>query len=318
MPPAPRAPAIPRRSPRRGSSENQSGSSCENGSRKDIAKMMARNCSFILGILFAVSAAAQEYPSRPVKLVIPFPPGGSNDVVGRVIGAQLSERLGQSVVVENRGGGGGTLGINAAAKAPADGYTLLLMSVGYPMSIALGQMPRESLQWFTPVATVGTGPSILVVPGSLPVQSMKDLVALAKSRPGALNAGSAGPGSFQHLATELFRLQAGIDVVIVQYKGGGAGRTHTNAGGGATKGGSGAHRHDRRRGADERRQRHPELAARALREVEGPRHRRRQAPRRDAGGSDVRGGGPAGRGGEQLVGHRGACWHAGAGRRAPA
>src|SRR3982751_4456192 len=197
---------------------------------KDIAKMIARNCSFILGILLAISAAAQDYPSRPVKLVIPFPPGGSNDVVGRVIGAQLSERLGQSVVVENRGGGGGTLGINAAAKAPADGYTLLLMSVGYPMSIALGQMPRESLQWFTPVATVGTGPSILVVPASLPVQSLKDLVALAKSKPGALNAGSAGPGSFQHLATELFRLQAGIDIVIVQYKGGGPALTDTIAG----------------------------------------------------------------------------------------
>jgi tripartite-type tricarboxylate transporter receptor subunit TctC len=192
--------------------------------------MIARNCSFIVGILLAVCAAAQDYPSRPVKLVIPFPPGGSNDVVGRVIGAQLSERLGQSVVVENRGGGGGTLGINAAAKAPADGYTLLLMSVGYPMSIALGQMPRESLQWFTPVATVGTGPSILVVPASLPVQSLKDLVALAKSKPGALNAGSAGPGSFQHLATELFRLQAGIDIVIVQYKGGGPALTDTIAG----------------------------------------------------------------------------------------
>src|SRR4051812_20209956 len=197
---------------------------------KDIAKMMARNCSFILGILFAVSAAAQEYPSRPVKLVIPFPPGGSNDVVGRVIGAQLSERLGQSVVVENRGGGGGTLGINAAAKAAPDGYTLLLVSVGYPMSIALGQMPRESIQWFVPVATVGTGPSVLVVPAALPAQSLKDLVALAKSKPGALNAGSAGPGSFQHLATELFRLQAGIEVVIVQYKGGGPALTDTIAG----------------------------------------------------------------------------------------
>jgi len=185
----------------------------------------------LLGILlFPLQAGAQAYPERPVKLVIPFPPGGSNDVVGRVIAAQLSERLGQSVVVENRGGGGGTLGINAAAKAAPDGYTLLLVSVGYPMSIALGQMPRESIQWFVPVASVGTGPSILVVPASLPVQSLRDLVALAKSKPGALNAGSAGPGSFQHLATELFRLQAGIDIVIVQYKGGGPALTDTIAG----------------------------------------------------------------------------------------
>src|SRR3954451_15574426 len=102
----------------------------------------------VVACLLAGNAAAQSYPARPVKLIIPFPPGGSNDVVGRVIAAQLSERLGQSVIVENRGGGGGTLGINAAAKSPADGYTLLLISVGYPMSIALGAMPLESLQWF--------------------------------------------------------------------------------------------------------------------------------------------------------------------------
>jgi tripartite-type tricarboxylate transporter receptor subunit TctC len=185
----------------------------------------------VLGMLLLPGpASAQAYPERPVKLVIPFPPGGSNDVVGRVIAAQLSERLGQSVVVENRGGGGGTLGINAAAKSAADGYTLLLVSVGYPMSIALGAMPHESLQWFTPVASVGTGPSILVVPASLPAHSLQELVALAKSKPGALNAGSAGPGSFQHLATELFRMQAGIDIVIVQYKGGGPALTDTIAG----------------------------------------------------------------------------------------
>jgi tripartite-type tricarboxylate transporter receptor subunit TctC len=186
--------------------------------------------SLLFWILFALPAAAQDYPARPVKLIIPFPPGGSNDVVGRVIAAQLSERLGQSIVVENRGGGGGTLGINAAAKSAADGYTLLLVSVGYPMSIALGAMPRESLQWFTPVASVGTGPSILVVPAALPARSLQELIALAKAKPGALNAGSAGPGSFQHLATELFRLQAGIDIVIVQYKGGGPALTDTIAG----------------------------------------------------------------------------------------
>jgi tripartite-type tricarboxylate transporter receptor subunit TctC len=178
----------------------------------------------------AASVTAQTYPARAVKLIIPFPPGGSNDVVGRVIGAQLSERLGQSVVVENRGGGGGTLGLNAAAKSAPDGYTLLLVSVGYPMSIALGAMPHESIQWFAPVASVGTGPSVLVVPATLPAQSVQELVALAKRKPGELNAGSAGPGSFQHLATELFRLQAGIEIVIVQYKGGGPALTDTIAG----------------------------------------------------------------------------------------
>src|SRR3989442_3190667 len=185
------------------------------------------------GLLFALAGAtahAQAYPAKAVRLIIPFPPGGSNDVVGRVIAAQLGERLGQSIIIDNRGGGGGTIGINAAAKSPADGYTLLLVSVGYPVSIALHWMPEESLQWFVPVAPIGTGPSLLVVPQALPVNSMQELIALAKSKPGALNAGAAGAGSFHLLAPQLFRLQAGIDIVIVQYKGGGPALTDTISG----------------------------------------------------------------------------------------
>lgn len=183
-----------------------------------------------LGVLLPLAAAAQGYPDKPVRLIVPFPPGGSNDVVARVVSAQLGEKLGQSVIVENRGGAGGTIGINHALKAAPDGYTLLLASVGYPMSIALNWMPRESLQGFTAVASLGTGPSILVVPASLPAHSVQDLITLARKKPGSLNAGSAGPGSFQHLATELFRLQAGIDIVIIQYKGGGPALTDTIAG----------------------------------------------------------------------------------------
>ena len=186
-----------------------------------------------MAVLFALAACvahAQAYPSKPVRLIIPFPPGGSNDLVGRAVAAQLGDRLGQSVVIDNRGGGGGTIGINAAAKSPADGYTLLLVSVGWPVSIALNWMPEESLQWFVPVAPIGTGPSLLVVPNALAANSVQELIALAKAKPGQLNAGSAGPGSFQHLATELFRLQAGIDIVIVQYKGGGPALTDTIGG----------------------------------------------------------------------------------------
>jgi len=186
-----------------------------------------------MAVLFALAsslACAQGYPSKPVRLIIPFPHGGSNDLVARAVATQLSERLGQSVVVDNRGGGGGTIGINAAAKSPADGYTLLLVSVGWPVSIALKWMPEESLQWFVPAAPIGTGPSLLVVPTALPVNSVQELIALAKSKPGQLNASAAGPGSFQHLATELFRLQAGINIVIVQYKGGGPALTDTIAG----------------------------------------------------------------------------------------
>src|SRR3954466_4517758 len=186
----------------------------------------------LMAALFALIAGfahAQAYPSKPVRLIIPFPPGGSNDLVGRAVAAQLGERIGQSVVIDNRGGGGGRSGINGAAKSAADGYTLLLVSVGYPVSIALHWMPEESLQWFVPVAPIGTGPSLLVVPNALPVNSLQELVALAKAKPGTLNAGAAGPGSFQHLATELFRLQAGIDIVIVQYRGGGPALTDTIA-----------------------------------------------------------------------------------------
>jgi tripartite-type tricarboxylate transporter receptor subunit TctC len=133
-------------------------------------------------------------------------------------------------VVDNRGGAGGTIGVNAAAKSPADGYTLLMVSVGFPVSIALHQLPDEALRWFDPVATIGTGPSLLVVPASLPVNTTRELIALAKAKPGTLNAAAAGVGSFQHLATELFRLEAGIDIVIVQYKGGGPALTDTIAG----------------------------------------------------------------------------------------
>lgn len=179
---------------------------------------------------FSAAAAAQAYPARPLRMVIPFPPGGSNDVIGRAIAAQLGERLGQGVVVDNRGGAGGVIGIDAAAKAPADGYTLLLISVALPMTVALGRLPADTMKSFVPVSMLGSGPSVLAVPASLPARSVKELIELAKQKPGALNAGSAGIGSFQHFATELFRLQAGVDFVIVQYKGGGPALTDTLAG----------------------------------------------------------------------------------------
>ena len=183
-----------------------------------------------LALLVGGVSQAQPYPSKPLRLIIPFPPGGSNDVVGRAIAAQLAERLGLGVVVDNRGGAGGVLGMDAAAKAAPDGYTLLLISVSYPMNIALGRMGAESLKAFVPVSMLGSGPSVLAVPAASPASSLKELIALAKAKPGALNAASAGPGSFQHLATELFKLQSGADVVIVQYKGGGPALTDLLAG----------------------------------------------------------------------------------------
>jgi tripartite-type tricarboxylate transporter receptor subunit TctC len=185
--------------------------------------------AFLLCLL-STAGAAQTYPAKPLRMIIPFPPGGSNDVIGRAIAAQLGERLGQGVVIDNRGGAGGIIGIDAAIKSPADGYTVLLISVALPMTVALGRLPQDTMKAFAPVALLGSGPAVLAVPAGLPVQSVSDLITLAKQKPGVLNAGSAGIGSFQHLATELFKLQAGVDFVIVQYKGGGPALTDTLAG----------------------------------------------------------------------------------------
>jgi tripartite-type tricarboxylate transporter receptor subunit TctC len=183
-------------------------------------------------LLAALSSLAlsQTYPAKPVRLIIPFPPGGSNDVVGRAIGQQLGERLGHSVVIDNLGGAGGIIGTNEAAKAAPDGYTLLLISVAFPTSIAFNRLPQDMMKSFDPVAMLGSGPALLVVPASSPANSVGDLLNLLRQRPGALNAAAAGIGSFQHMATELFRLQSKTNFVIVQYKGGGPALTDTIAG----------------------------------------------------------------------------------------
>ena len=170
----------------------------------------------------ASAAAAQVSPAKPVKLIIPFPPGGSNDIVGRMSAAQLAERLGQQVVVDNRGGAGGTIGTDIAAKSPPDGYTLLLISTAYAFNTSIyKKLPYDPATAFVPVAMLGTGPAVLVVYPGLPVNSVQELIALAKQKPGQLNNATAGVGSFQHLASELFRLEAGIDLTHVPYKGGG-------------------------------------------------------------------------------------------------
>jgi tripartite-type tricarboxylate transporter receptor subunit TctC len=183
-----------------------------------------------LFVAFSSLAAAQPYPSKPLRLIIPFPPGGSNDVVGRAIGQQLAERLGQGVVIDNRGGAGGIIGTDQAAKSPPDGYTLLLISTAFPTSIAFNRLPQDAMKSFAPVAMLGSGPALLVVPASSPANSVKDLLDLLKKKPGELNAAAAGIGSFQHMSTELFRLQSGTDFVIVQYKGGGPALTDVIAG----------------------------------------------------------------------------------------
>ena len=188
--------------------------------------MWLRRAVALLLVTLASVAAAQGYPTRPVRLIIPFPPGGSNDIVGRMIAAQLGERLGQQMVVDNRGGAGGTIGTELAAKSQADGYTLLLISTAYAFNTSIyKKLPYDPAKSFVPVALLGSGPGVLVVNPALPVNSVADLIALAKERPGKLNNASAGIGSFQHLASELFRIQAGIQWLHVPYKGGGPAMT---------------------------------------------------------------------------------------------
>jgi tripartite-type tricarboxylate transporter receptor subunit TctC len=170
---------------------------------------------------FSAVSAAQTWPTKPVRLIVPFPPGGSNDIVGRLVAAELSDRLGRQVIVDNRGGAGGVLGTELAAHADGDGYTLLIVSVAFTFNPSLYKLRFDPEKAFTPVAMIATGPNALVVNPKFPANSTKELIALAKAKPGKLNYASAGVGSFQHLGTELFRIMAGVDIVHVPFKGGG-------------------------------------------------------------------------------------------------
>jgi tripartite-type tricarboxylate transporter receptor subunit TctC len=174
-----------------------------------------------LALAAAGGAQAQAYPSRPVKLVIPFPAGGATDLFGRVLSQKLGERLGASVVVENRPGAGGTIGSEQAAKSPADGYTLLLAtssthSIGPALNPRLGY---EVATDFTPIAHVGNAPSIMLVPNSSPAKTLKDWIELARKNPGRMNYASSGNGTIVQLSTELFKAQAGLFMVHIPYRG---------------------------------------------------------------------------------------------------
>jgi tripartite-type tricarboxylate transporter receptor subunit TctC len=174
-----------------------------------------------LVLALTTAAAAQEYPTKPVRVIVPFPPGGVNDTVGRMIATQLSERLGKQFVVENRSGAASIVGSELAASAPKDGYTLLVVSLVNAVNPWLYKLPYDPVASFTPIAFLATAPNVLVVNPELPVKSVKELVALAKDKPGAVPYASAGVGSFMHLGGELFRLTAGVDFLHVPFKGGG-------------------------------------------------------------------------------------------------
>jgi len=192
---------------------------------------MTRDCvriaivSLLSGIALAHIAqawSADAYPAKPIRMVVGYPPGGANDLVGRAIATRMSPRLGQQVIVENRAGAAGNIGTELVARAAPDGYTLLLASVAsFAMSPALlGKVPFDPINDFAPVTQAVVVTSLLSVHPSLPVRSMKQLVALAKKQPGALNYASPGRGSIAHLASELLWITAGIKMNHVPYKGG--------------------------------------------------------------------------------------------------
>lgn len=171
--------------------------------------------------LSSAAAAADSYPSKPIRLIISFAPGGSTDIVGRLIATKLSERLGKQVVPENHGGGGGTIGAELVAKSDPDGYTLLFTSSAIATNPLLFKVPYDPVKSFIPVAKIGSGPAVLAVYPGVPANSVRELIALAKKEPGKLVCAAAGVGSFVHMSSELFKMMAGIDFKIVQFKGGG-------------------------------------------------------------------------------------------------
>ena len=185
---------------------------------------MTPRLALLVACALAIVSPAQaqsDYPNRPLRLIVPFPPGGSTDIVGRVVAQKLSERLGQTVVVENRAGAGGTLGADIAAKAPADGYTL---SIGTTSTHAVAAGAYSKLAYhpvrdFAPISLVAVTPYLLVVNPQAGVKNLKEFVAQAKANPGKLNYGSAGIGSTTHLAMEMLKATAQLDIVHVPYKG---------------------------------------------------------------------------------------------------
>jgi len=174
--------------------------------------------AFSLGI---IGAHAQAYPAKPIRFVIPFPPGGSTDLLGRIIGQQWAELMGQQVIIDNRGGAAGIIGVENAARSAPDGYTLVLGHIGtFGVGPSLySKLPYDPVRDFVPIGLFGGVSNLLVVHPSLPVKSAKELIALARARPGQLNYGSAGVGSASHLQMEYFKLLTRTDITHVPYKG---------------------------------------------------------------------------------------------------
>jgi len=185
-----------------------------------------RIASFAAGVLLAGYCLAQGttgFPNRPVRLVVPFAPGGTNDTVGRIVADKLAARLGQPIVVDNRGGANSVVGCEIVAQASPDGYTMVIVAAGFAVNPSLRKkLPYDTLRDFAPIGLVGSGPYLLVVHPSVPAKTVSELIAWARKRPGQVNYASTGVGSPPHLAAELLGTLAGLQLVHVPYKGGGA------------------------------------------------------------------------------------------------
>jgi tripartite-type tricarboxylate transporter receptor subunit TctC len=185
-----------------------------------------RLVALVAGLLLAGAAVAQApggYPNRSLRLVVPFAPGGTNDVMGRIVAEKLSERLGQTIIVDNRGGANSIIGSEIVSRANPDGYTLLIVAAGFSVNPSLRkQLPYDTLTDFAPVGLVGGGAYLMVVHPSVPAKTLKEFIAWVNSQKGQVNYASVGTGSPPHLAAELLKLAAGIDMQQIPYKGGGA------------------------------------------------------------------------------------------------
>jgi len=195
------------------------------------SRVFASIITLLILLAPAIEASAQSYPSGPLRIVVPFTPGGGTDILSRMIAAKLNEAWGQPVVVDNRPGAGGTVGTALVAKATGDGHTILVMPAGYAAHGSLYKsLPYNPARDLAPVSRLASGPLVLVVHPSLPVRSVKELIAFARSRPGEINFGSAGAGTLPHLSAELFNSMSGITMVHIPYKGAGAAVTDVMAG----------------------------------------------------------------------------------------
>ena len=198
-----------------------------------------KHIKYLILLSFLISAAAhaqapatstQAWPAKPIRFIIPFPPGGSNDIVGRLLAQSLTERLGRTVVADNRAGGNSIIGTELVANSPPDGYTLLIISTSFTTNPVIHKLPFDPLKAFDWVSMLGVGPNVLAVTQSLPAKNIKELIALAKAKPGQIVYASTGVGSNAHFGTELFKHMTGTNMLHVPYKGGGPALIDTVAG----------------------------------------------------------------------------------------